>query len=1006
MNKTLCMNGRRWSGFWSLAAVVCGLGLCATGLAGGAAPFKHRVETYRAEDDPGTIAFVIRLEQPFLANEFEKSNFLRAAPLSDDVRLIYPAQTRFEKKHAAFFGRLHNPADAAGSAAEAKPARVRIDYETVTEALDGSREVRASSVEIDIPRPPAPGGDREIYAEWARMQTRHFAALLEYYPRDAFLQYVVLQSAERHGITAPALPAAAERGGEAGESELYGLLGFSSFSHEALQRKTLSAEPRRGVQDIHISGLTPPKTRRVDYAKLLEARRQKGEPIATPPTIAALLPADQYAVVVGRAGAIRELLELVPALAAWNLSNPTEQARDAQLQEHLERQLCISLTSLEQLSERGVIRNLALSGGEIPLTRGADFSLVLELAKPEEFARAFDQARGEAVSREGAERRQFSYRGHTIDACYSVDRRVSAFGVQVGEIALLSNSHVGIRRLIDTRIGQRDALAGGDDYRYFLSLLPAGDGAGAGYAFASEAFLRRLISPTARICERRRRQCENNLRMLANAALFYRLENGAPPASLSDLTTQRYVNIEKLICPHGGAYAFDGEREVGSCSLHNRLDFLTPAVEIETLQVSGEEKEEYARYRERHEAFWCEEFAPTALRWSAGPDRGGNSAGSSPGAAGRRFEMCTLPPTGTSRAAALRRGLMDKPLAALDAPAPAGAFATLHLTPGRAKIGEYLRIVPGMGDALRDDPTLTDLQWLGDRASVHLCDARQILEFDPALIEPIGGFVPLDKWEQSLIGCAITATSLPLCVVLEVEDAEKARRLLERLSSRIVLEDASWLGMRSGFDAYRLADYQGVARYVLSYRFHALKVRLHVALVGERLVAATTAETLQSVIDASRSADAVATSQIPIHAAFSLDAAAIDVFRDNLRGYWSERSRIACHANVIPLEMLTRLYGVTGAAAESLAARVFGDRHFCPEGGTYSLASGDAGLQCSVHGNRVFSRQQPAGGAQPAFDRLLERYRGLRGAVRFGPEATYSEIEILQVGGGRPVSSR
>lgn len=51
-------------------------------------------------------------------------------------------------------------------------------------------------------------------------------------------------------------------------------------------------------------------------------------------------------------------------------------------------------------------------------------------------------------------------------------------------------------------------------------------------------------------------------------------------------------------------------------------------------------------------------------------------------------------------------------------------------------------------------------------------------------------------------------------------------------------------------DGYRLPDYREHAVYVLSYQVHALKVRLHLALVGEQLLAATTPETLHQAIDA------------------------------------------------------------------------------------------------------------------------------------------------------------
>lgn len=52
-------------------------------------PFQHKVDVYRsAEGD--VVAFTVRLEQAFLAEEFEKSNFLRLRSDDDRAWLIYP----------------------------------------------------------------------------------------------------------------------------------------------------------------------------------------------------------------------------------------------------------------------------------------------------------------------------------------------------------------------------------------------------------------------------------------------------------------------------------------------------------------------------------------------------------------------------------------------------------------------------------------------------------------------------------------------------------------------------------------------------------------------------------------------------------------------------------------------------------------------------------------------------------------------------------------------------
>ena len=115
-------------------------------------------------------------------------------------------------------------------------------------------------------------------------------------------------------------------------------------------------------------------------------------------------------------------------------------------------------------------------------------------------------------------------------------------------------------------------------------------------------------------------ECFNNLVMLNNASLFYRLEKGRSPESLTDLATGRFADTSKIVCPHGGAYAWDAKHDACTCSLHNRLRYLTPNLELNVLTTSDAERREYERYKERYERFWGTPFDPIAVRMTVGPD--------------------------------------------------------------------------------------------------------------------------------------------------------------------------------------------------------------------------------------------------------------------------------------------------------------------------------------------------------------------------------------------------
>ena len=59
------------------------------------------------------------------------------------------------------------------------------------------------------------------------------------------------------------------------------------------------------------------------------------------------------------------------------------------------------------------------------------------------------------------------------------------------------------------------------------------------------------------------------------------------------------------------------------------------------------------------------------------------------------------------------------------------------------------------------------------------------------------------------------------------------------LTRTIPLQKGQVLTLPTTLDAYKLPEYKKHTPYVLSFRVQALKVRLHVALVGNQLIAAT-----------------------------------------------------------------------------------------------------------------------------------------------------------------------
>lgn len=939
--------------------------------AGEPLPFTHKVELYREKDNDLAV-FSLRLEQPFLAEEFERSNFLRLTPVDDKAYLIYPKETRFQQKHAEFYGRLRGEGT----------TRVKLTYEVLSENPDGSRRIDTRQGEVEINIPDQPTGSAEIYKTWARQQNAYFHELLKVYPHESFFQYVLLQSQQRHGVAPPDLPTPAPAAPDL-ETDLYQVFSGSLAVQEALQAERLRKPTPRGDLNVHISNLSPPRLRSLPYEKLLEEKQKRDKRQPAVPPIAKLVPQDRYFFHFNDAATAGELLDLTVDWGNNLLRLASVHARAHRLQAKLEEQLAIERGPLTALFAEKVLSEMAIVGADPFVIEGSDVTLVFKVKNREAFQKALDGWLDDVRKNHPKLTVQdFNYRGYKVAARYTLDRLVSSFVVWHEDYAVVSNSHRAVRDVLDAANGLVPTLADSLDFRYVTTILPPSDDSNTAYLFASEACLRRLVGPAAKISEKRRLECFNNLVMLNNASLFHRLENGRSPESLTDLVVGRFADTNKIVCPHGGAYAWDAEHDACTCSLHNRLRYLTPNLELGVLTVSGAERAEYERYKERYERFWGTVFDPIAVRITLGPRV--------------KLETCLLPMAPGSIYHSLRENLQSPPRPLDTARIARSAVLSCLAVPGRKRIAETIRSLPGMTDALSADPTLTDLAWLGDRAAIHYCDASTIVEVDPTRLRkvqvPFLGDAPVPL--QTLVAGLVWSMQVPVYFTIDVEDRDKASRLLDQLTGQLFLEGKETAGLPVTLDAYRLPDYKDHAIYVYSYQFYAVKVRLHAALVNQQLVVATRPHVLHEVIDAA--ATPAAENPPEGHLLLRLNGRALKKMYDDLDLYWSERARTACNRNTISIYNLVKLYGVSVEEADRLSEAKYGVRHFCPDGGEYELDAERDQVICSVHGNRQRSRQRPELGGRSSFAQLLGKIEEVSAVLRFEDDALLTTVEIVR----------
>lgn len=928
-------------------------------------PFSYTVETFQHKDDADVRVFVVKLEQPFLAEEFEKSNYIRLKGLDENSFLIYPRETRFEQKHAEFYGRIRGN----------DKAVLQLSYETVSENPDGSRKVKSRQAKIEVAAPLEPHGQKALYESWAERQNLHFADLLEYYPGESFFEYLLLQSRDRYGVTPPPLSQLIPNRG-ASEEGLYRLFSSGLEIQQSLQRNSLRGTGKQGDLTIHISQVPTPTIASLDYKRLLEEKAEDDR-FPKPHPVTGLIPEDQFLLQLNSYDAANDLRDSFKQWVEPLTRLLREDARDHHLWEKYQSQLLITFADLEPLFQNGAVQNLSITGSDFFVAEGTDVTILLQTdggnALNQQIARWVTQVKDQ---RPELEDREFNYRGLQIQARYTADRKISSFVVRHKDWVVISNSHVGIRRIVDTIQERIPALEQANDYRYATVLLPPSDQAGDGYFYCSDAFLRYLFSPSFKVGERRRKQSLNNLVMLNNASLFHRLEYGKSPENLTALIEGRFVDPAKIICPQGGAYAFDPKHDTSASSVFNRIKYLTPIRELKVLKISEQEKGEYERYQKRLASFWQKYFTPVALRISSKPTT--------------RVEYSLMPSGGSSWA--FLRGLLRKDDQTLKLPKAAeSVFASFNLLAGRERVASVLGLLPGVDGVLRDDPTLTDLNWLGDRMSVQFCDAHTVLEVDPTRLHRLNFPFPLGVPEQMGVATGLFAAAAPMYVGIDVEDQEKANRFLEMLSSRIFLHQQNLGEIGSAIDAYQLPPYKDHQIYVVSYQVYAARIRFYIAVVGDQLIAATEPFVLNQVIDAA-AADAPPR-EVEGQLALRVNTTAMKKLKDDLRTYWEERSRRASHRNVMPIYTLIHLYGASVEEVDAISDAKYGVTYFCPDG-EYRYDADRDRVYSTTYGNREQAWQKVADKQESSFEKTFDRLQDVMFSVEITEDSIHGQLEV------------
>jgi hypothetical protein len=517
-------------------------------------------------------------------------------------------------------------------AGDSGPARFRLVYPVAAKPQEGlaglpaDAGVSTAEVLIDWSKAGKEKG-ADLRRPWARawayrLESQHLRS-----PGVGFFHLARELTARKHGINLPAMTFSPE--GDSGSllgsllgpegDRVYQLTtGATALTESlALGRLGRAGKPKPAARTRPVKDVRGIDVAEHPWKKMMGGKKPADEPLAR------LVPCDNYYLAVADPAALLSAWEVMDAWGGSVLRSPRLLDRDHGVRARYERQLCLPGADLVRALPRGLVRALAVTGSDLFLLEGSDVTLLVDAAFPAGFRKVQDLfvARARKAHGEGLKETSEDYRGVRVEGFATPRREVSLYRATVGKVVVCSNSPTAIRHVIDTHAGSRKALAESLDFQYMRTVFVRDAKEEDGFAFLSDAFIRRLVGPATRIKEMRRQQARAALQLTGHAALFVGLDEGKLPADTKALLAGAALEPDALAVPEGEPVRWDAERREAVSDAYNTLGFTTPLVDLPIDLATPDEVEGYERFRLEYLRLWGRYFDPVGIRFKLRPEQ-------------------------------------------------------------------------------------------------------------------------------------------------------------------------------------------------------------------------------------------------------------------------------------------------------------------------------------------------------------------------------------------------
>jgi hypothetical protein len=458
---------------------------------------------------------------------------------------------------------------------------------------------------------------RDLEGLWASAQALHFAIQEAQAPQAGFPAFARTATCRKYRVHCQPLIAGETSTGPA--LGLYELTTGAAALTESLALHRLEAARARdrGTRSLLVSDIGGITIAEHPWKKMMGDRKPRDEPLAR------LVPHDNYYLTVYSLPAFVEALDL---LGQWggNLLRPMMlHDRDHRLRQRYETQLCLPTAELARALKPKLLLAAALTGNDLFWQEGSDITALFEVTDTRTFLAAHQVHIDRARKAFGSDFKETTTRlcGYQVQSFTTARREISLHRVTVlGWIVICSNSLIALARVLETQGGRLGCLADSLDFQYMRTVFVRQPGEEDGFAFLSDAFIRRLVGPATRIKARRRLEARAALTLASHGALLTAWETGRLPTDHAAMLRGSGLILDELTVPEGKPVVWDGKRRQAVSEVYNTLAFSTPLVELPIDKVTEREKWDYVYFRLEYLRQWRQFFDPVGLRFSLGKD--------------------------------------------------------------------------------------------------------------------------------------------------------------------------------------------------------------------------------------------------------------------------------------------------------------------------------------------------------------------------------------------------